>query len=329
MNKVQVFAPATVANLGPGFDHLGLAVSGLGDTLIAERTDGEGVVLRRITGLTEGIPTDPDENTASLAVRAVFRQLGRGVGLNLYLHKGLPIGSGLGGSAASAVAGAWAACCLMGCPDKELAFRAALEAEALISGMHADNVAPCVFGGMVLVNDDPTQWQRLPVPRQLRLVLAVPSVQVLTRYARQILPERVPLAASSANSARLASMVAAAYRGSVRDFAAAIKDEIVEPVRACLIPGFYHVKEKAMEAGALACSISGAGPTVFAIADDERIAQRVAQAMQESFASCGCVARAFVTTVDRKGVRSLRKPTYRATSTAFRHVAHPVTGGKR
>jgi homoserine kinase len=303
MERVQVFAPATVANLGPGFDHLGVAISGLGDALLAEITPTGRVTLASVTGLTDGIPTDPEQNTASLAAKAALRLLGRKEGVNLHLHKGLPIGSGLGGSAASAVAGAWAVCCLFGRENKELAFRAALEAEAAVSGIHADNVAPCTFGGMVLVNEDPSHWERLPVPRRLRLVLALPSLKVITRHARQILPERVPLSASMANSARLATMVAAAYRGSVRDFAAAIKDEIVEPVRAHLIPGFYHVKEKALEAGALACSISGAGPAIFAVADDELIAQRVACSMKEAFAAFGCNAVAFVTRVDRRGVR--------------------------
>ena len=309
MDRVQVFAPATIANLGPGFDHLGIAITGLGDWVIAEKSPTGGVTLRGIHGLAEKIPSDPERNTATLAARAVLRALGRKEGVNLYLHKGLPIGSGLGGSAASAVAGAWAACMLFGEFDKELAFRAALEAEAAVSGNHADNVAPCTFGGLVLVNDDPTHYQRLPVPRGLRFVVALPSVRVITREARRLLPDHVPLSLSSSNSARLATMVAAVYRRSVRDFAAAIRDEIVEPVRARLIPGFYQVKRAALDAGALACSISGAGPAVFAIVDSRETGTRVAEAIRRSFSNFGCNSATLIAGADRKGVRCLsRRP---------------------
>ncbi len=305
MDRVSVFAPATVANLGPGFDHLGVAITGFGDLVTAEKKSTPGLELTEITGLGSGIPTEPEKNTAAIAAAEALRLLGYEGGVRLQLHKGLPIGSGLGGSAASAVAGAWAVFLLLGVHDKDLAFRAALAAEAQVSGNHADNVAPCIFGGLVLVDDDPARYQRLPVPRGLRLVVAVPSVQVITREARRMLPEQVSLSASSANSARLAAMVAAAYRGSVYDFAAAIRDEIVEPVRARLIPGFYDVKQAALQAGALACSISGAGPAVFAIVDSDEAGERVARVVRRAFAASRCDAVTKVVNVDRRGARSV------------------------
>ncbi len=304
---VRVFAPATVANLGPGFDHLGMAVTGPGDSVRAEITDATGVRLTKAAGQTWGLPKRPEENTATLAAAEALNLLGLRdeAGVDLELDKGLPVGSGLGGSAASAVAAALATTQLFSPGNLDVALRAALFAEAQVSGYHADNVVPCLFGGLVLVHGDSPDFVRIPTPEDLRLVLATPRLVLATRKAREVLPESVALSASSSNSARLGAMIAAAFQGQTVAFAQAVRDEIVEPARAPLIPGFRSVKKAALRAGAFACSISGAGPTVFAIVDSDISGRRVGEAMAEAFAQAGVDASYFVARVDTRGARQV------------------------
>ncbi len=306
---ITVFAPATVANLGPGFDHLGMAVTGPGDKIRAEVAAGQGVRLASVAGQIAGLPERSEENTATLAATEALRLLGlsRKANVVLHLEKGLPVGSGLGGSAASAVAAALATVQLFSPGDREIALRAALYAEAQVSGYHADNVVPCLFGGLVLVHGDSPEFVRIPTPEDLRLVLATPRLAVATRKAREVLPESVALSTSSSNSARLGAMIAAAFQGRTVAFAQAVRDEIVEPARAPLIPGFSGVKEAALEAGAFACSISGAGPTVFAIVDSDASGETVGKAMTAAFARAGVDANYFVARVDTEGARIITR----------------------
>ena len=305
--EVRVFAPATVANLGPGFDHLGMAVTGPGDVVTARAAKETGVRLEKVTGETRGLPDRGSENTATLAATKMIELLGFDgkIGVELSLDKGLPVGSGLGGSAASAVAAALATARLFSANEQELILKAALFAESRVSGYHADNVVPCLLGGLVLVHDERPDFVRIPTPPDLRLVLATPSLLLATRRAREVLPESVSLGTSSSNSARLGAMIAAAFQGQTAAFAQAVRDEIVEPARAPLIPGFQEVKRAALQSGAFACSISGAGPTVFAIVDSEVTGNRVGQAMVSSFARAGVQASFFVARVDTQGAREI------------------------
>ncbi len=309
---INVFAPATVANLGAGFDVLGVAIEGPGDTVSARRLpDGAGVVIAEMTGDAGGIPAEVSRNCAGRAAQAVIEQLdgksARVAGIELRIHKGLPRGSGLGSSAASAVAGAVAAHLLHGSRlGSNALLAAALEGEVVASGgRHADNLAPALLGGFTIVRShDPIDVIRLEVPSTVRFVLVLPQMEIETRYARSLLPETVPLPDAIANWANVAALVASVARGNLQEMGRALEDRIVEPVRGRLIPGFEAVKEAARVAGACGSGISGAGPTLFAVATVDR-ADAVAEAMQGAFRAHGLESRRFVCAPDNRGARRI------------------------
>ncbi len=309
---INVFAPATVANLGAGFDVLGVALEGPGDTVRARRLpDGAGVVIAEMTGDAGGIPAEVSKNCAGRAAQAVIEQLGgkpaRVAGIELRIHKGLPRGSGLGSSAASAVAGAVAAHLLHGSRlGNNALLAAALEGEVVASGgRHADNLAPALLGGFTIVRShDPLDVIRLEVPSTVRFVLVLPQMEIETRYARSLLPEKVSLPDAIANWANVAALVASVARGDLEGMGRALEDRIVEPVRGRLIPGFDAVKEAARVAGASGAAISGAGPTLFAVATVDR-ADAVAEAMQEAFKRHGLESRRFICAPDNRGARRI------------------------
>lgn len=308
---VKVFAPASIANLGPGFDSLGVALEGLGDTVEARRTETPGVRIVEMTGERESIPTDPAKNCAGRAAESVLKQLkgkaAREAGLEMRLHKGLPMGSGLGSSAASAVAGAVAAHLLFGSAlGSNMLLEAALEGEVLASGgRHADNLAASLLGGFTIVRShDPLDVIRLEMPSAFRFVVVLPGMEIETRYARSVLPEMIPLKDAAVNWANTAALVAAVAQGKVADFGRAVVDRVVEPVRSALIPGFADVKRAALEAGAHGCSISGAGPAMFAVAAADA-AERVALAMHAAFQRHGLSGRHFICAPDNRGARRL------------------------
>ncbi len=308
---VKVFAPASIANLGPGFDSLGVALEGLGDVVQARRTDRPGVALVEITGEKENIPTDPDRNCAGRAAGSVLDQLkgkaAKEAGLEMRLHKGLPQGSGLGSSAASAVGGAVAAHLLFGSAlGSNKLLEAALEGEVLASGSrHADNLAASLLGGFTIVRSHaPIDVIRLELPSAMRFVVVLPGMEIETRFARSVLPEMIPLQNAKSNWANTAALVAAVARGNLPDFGRAVDDQVIEPVRSKLIPGFADVKRAALEAGAFGCSISGAGPALFAVANADT-AERVALGMHAAFQRHGLPSRHFICPPDNRGARRL------------------------
>jgi homoserine kinase len=307
---VRVFAPASIANLGPGFDCLGVALDGPGDTVAVRRSDGApGVTITAITGEAGGIPRDARENCAGRAALAVLGQIpgkgARDAAVEMTIHKGLPRGSGLGSSAASAVAGAVAAHLLLESPiGRHALLDAALEGEMVASGgRHADNLAASLLGGFTIVRShDPLDVVRLEAPPQARFVVVLPEMEISTRYARSILPQTVSLQDAIANTANAAALVAAVARGNIADLGRAIVDRIVEPARRHLIPGFDEVRRAAVEAGACGGSISGAGPAVFAVTTPDK-AEAVAAAMHAAFSRHGLGARHFICPPDNRGAR--------------------------
>ena len=287
--RLRVFAPATVANVGPGFDVLGLALSQPGDLIEAELSDEAGVTIVEVTGDRGRLSRDPMMNVASRAADDVLRRAGSKHGLRLWLHKQMPLASGLGSSGASSAAGAVAANEILGRP---LSLRevvlSAIEGECAASGTpHADNVAPSVLGGIVLVRSyDPFEIVQLPVPQGLRIAVVHPHCQVATAEARRLVNQRTyGLDVIVPNIGSVASLVAALYRSDLQLLGRSIDDRIIEPLRATLIPGFSAVKEAALGAGALGCSIAGSGPSVFAFAADDDAARSVGAAMQAAFQS--------------------------------------------
>jgi homoserine kinase len=287
--RLRVFAPATIANIGPGFDVLGLALSSPGDMLDAELSDVPGVELVEVTGDGGRLSREPMKNVASRAAADVLRRAGSSHGLRLWLHKQMPLASGLGSSGASSAAGAVAANEILGRPlSSRDVVMSAMEGECAASGTpHADNVAPSVMGGFVLVRSyDPFEVVPLPVPDGLRVAVAHPHCQVSTAEARRLVKERTyGLDVIVPNTGSVAALIAALYRNDLPLLGRSIDDRIIEPLRATLIPGFAAVKKAAFDAGAIGCSIAGSGPSVFAFADDDAVAQRIGAAMQAAFKS--------------------------------------------
>lgn len=308
---IEAFAPATVSNLGPGFDCLGLAVRGAGDRVRARRRDEPGVALTEVTGDGGKLPRDVERNTAAVAAAWILARHAPGRGVELQLHKGLPLGSGLGSSGASACAAAVAvdAALELSLPATTLV-EAARHAEGVACGTpHPDNVAPCIVGGVVLIPAlDPLRLVSLPVPEALWLALYTPGVSVATADARAVLPRQVSLAATVTQAARLGLLVHALHVGDLSLLGEAIVDDIVEPARAGLIPGYREAKAACVEAGALACSISGAGPTTFALAADEGRARALLEILDDVYTGTGVAGQGMV---DRVG------PGARVTSPPF------------
>ncbi len=300
LSSAEAFAPATVANLGVGFDILGLAVDGAGDTVRAELTDTPGVVIREITGDNGKLPLDPLKNTAGIAAASVLKAVNATQGVALVIRKGLPLASGLGSSAASAVAGAAAANACLGEPlTQDQLLEHALEGEAAVSGYHADNVAPCLFGGITLsFGVTAGEIARLPVPEGLHLALITPHIEVPTAKARAVLPASVPLKTMVKQTAGVARLMNAIYQGNVAQMAAAMEmDTVVEPARSHLIPHISEARVLAKEAGALALVISGAGPTLCAVCEDVDAALLTAQVVTALYEDAGIGADRRVGTV--------------------------------
>lgn len=306
MEKVSVFAPATVANVGPAFDVLGFAVDSPGDIVRARRTTEQGVFIRKISGDNGALSREPEKNTASIAAANAMKRLRvTGEGIDLEIEKGLPLNSGLGSSGASAVCGAFAAMKLFGNGEPKEDFVVdCMDAEGAVSGFHADNVAPSMLGGFVLVRSyNPLEVIRLGCPESLYTALVSPELQVPTKMAREILPKSILIRDMVKNYGNIASMVSGICRNDIRLIGKSVEDCVVEPVRARLIPGFGAVKKAAMDAGALGCSISGSGPTVFAFSDSSGNGKSIGKAMQDAFSANGLKSIARISRVNPEGAK--------------------------
>lgn len=304
MRRVRAFAPGTVANVGPGLDILGLAVAGAGDTVTAEKS-GNREIRIRTSGHPE-ISGDLAKNTAGIAAARVCAMASmKSVGLTLEIAKGLPLSGGQGGSAASAVAAAVAVNELLGSPLKPAELlEPCLEAEAAVSGRHADNVAAALFGGVVLIRTlDPIDVVRLSFPEELRVVVVAPQQALRTEDARRRLPRTVSLPDALAQAAAVGAFVTALATSDFDLLRRSIEDRIAEPARAPLLPGFVAAKQAALEAGALGCSISGSGPASFAFAVGHDSARRIAKAMVDAYRSERVAASARVGPIDAAGAR--------------------------
>lgn len=295
MRRATAFAPATVANVAVGFDLLGYAIEAVGDEVTVTLSGRAGV---RVAGVTDAtgkipagaIPLDPLRNTATVGLVRLLEDLRAGFGFDVEVRKGIALGSGMGGSAASAVAGLVAANALLARPlAKEELLRYALLGETVASGAsHPDNAAPCLFGGLTLVTRaEPFRLVPLPIPKNVFSVLVHPHVRLDTRDARGVLSAHVPLGAHVRQSANLAGFVAALYTGDLKLLGDSLADLVIEPQRAALVPGFDAVKAAALREGALGASLSGSGPSVFAWATSDDAAARARDAMVAAFREHG------------------------------------------
>ena len=307
---VTAFAPGGIGNVGPGLDILGLAVAGLGDEVRAEWTERPG--LRVLDAGHKDLPADAHRHTAGLAGLAVLGAAGAdlgGRGIGLSVRKGLPLSGGQGGSAASAVAGAVAVNAMLSEPlDRHGLLEACLVAEETVAGRHLDNIAPSLLGGIVLIRSmQPIDIVQLPVPDELVIVLVRPDQELRTAESRSVLPAEIPRAVALHQAAQVGALIAALASADYALLGRAIDDRIAEPVRASLLPGFAEAKAAAMAAGALGSSISGSGPTAFALARGEGTAHRVAAAMIAAYASRGMRSEARVARVDQEGARVVKE----------------------
>ncbi len=306
-NIATAFAPASVANLAVGFDVLGFAVACVGDRVRARfDPNGTGVQIGVITGLVAALPLDPALNTASVAVLAMAREHPFEGGITLDIYKGIPLGSGMGGSAASAVAAVVAANALRSEPLPHAALLPyAVEGESVASGSpHADNVAPSLLGGMIaVVATEPLQVVPLPVPEGLEYVLVHPHLEIETRTAREALGSGLLLGTHVHQSQRLAGFLAACYTGDLQLLGRSMVDLIAEPKRAGLIPGYDRAKQVAEREGALGFAISGAGPSVFAWVPADGRAERVKGAIVQVFKDHDVGAEGWIGSISGDGAR--------------------------
>ncbi|MDA1082411.1 MAG: homoserine kinase [Gemmatimonadetes bacterium] len=303
--QATAIAPGCIGNFGPGLDILGVAVSGPGDRVTAVRAESAGVTIDD-AGHPD-LPNDPTKNTAGIAAQEVLRRSGADVGVRLTIVKGLPLAGGQGGSAASAVAAAVATNRLLGGPlDIPGLIESAVEAEAVVSGRHADNVAPQLLGGVVLVRSmDPMDVVQLASPSELRIVLVQPDQKLLTADARSVLPQFIARSVVIRQLGNVAAIVAALESDDLAMLGRAMDDQIAEPARAQLLPGFDEAKAAARAAGALGGSISGAGPTSFWLAGDDVTARRVMDGVRASYSALGIDCAVRVTRIAQAGALDL------------------------
>ena len=303
--SATAFAPASVGNVAVGFDVLGLSVQAIGDRVTARRTVEPGVRIAAITGAVLDLPLAAERNTAGRAVMSIVEELKPGFGIELTIDKGIPLGSGLGGSAASAVAAVVAANALLPQSLTQLALlKHAMHGEAVASGsVHVDNIAPSLFGGLVLtVGVDNPNVKQIPMPPGVQCVLVHPHMVLATKDARKILKPDVSLSDVIWQTANLAGFLAGCFTNDLRLIGESLNDVIIEPQRRVLIPGFDAVKQAAMAAGALGCSISGAGPTVFAWLPTDK-AEQARDGMVAAFRAAGLESDAWISSLEAHGAR--------------------------
>lgn len=284
---VKVFAPASIANLGAGFDVLGIAIHRPGDIVVAKRQAKPGLSFSVQTKY-ENVPVDVKKNVAAHVALLLLEELKPPFGVEMILHKKMPVSSGLGSSAASSVAAVAAVNALLAkpLPRREL-LRFAVEGERLATGsLHADNVAPCLLGGAQLVRSlEPLDVIALPVRNTITWVVVHPHLEVRTGDARDALPKSVEFKSVIRQCGNVAGLIAGLAQGDPDLVGKCTEDVIVEPVRACMVPGFHEVKAAAVQAGALGCTLSGSGPSMFAVTASLAAARVVASKMKKAFAT--------------------------------------------
>ncbi|MEJ7560343.1 MAG: homoserine kinase [Pedobacter sp.] len=304
-DSIKVFAPATVANVVCGYDVLGFAVNAPGDEVVMRITDGKGINISKITGDEGKLPLNPEKNTVSASVQHYLNHIGRpDFGLDIELHKKMPIGSGLGSSSASTVAGLFAVNSLFDnlLTNKELV-PFAMKGEELACGYgHADNVAPALMGGFVLIRSyEPLDIISLPFPEDMHAAIVYPEVDVPTKDARQMIRSKVLLKDAVTQWGNVAGLVSGLFMKDYDLIGRSMTDVLVEPTRAILIPDFYVLRQLALSAGAVGFGISGSGPSVFALTKDAETANRITEKLQHHLKGLAINSLSFVSEVNKKG----------------------------
>jgi homoserine kinase len=302
MNSIKVKSPGTVANLVCGFDILGLALSEPYDIMELRLLDEPKVIIRNRDDFN--LPTDPEKNVAGVVLLSVMERMNNTIGFEVEIEKRIKPGSGIGSSAASAAGAAVAANHLLGnifSTDEVVQF--AMNGEKLASGVkHADNIAPCILGGVSLIRSiHPLDIVSIPAP-DMFVTVVHPQIEVRTSDARQILRQQVLLKDAIRQWGNIAGLVTGFMKNDYALISRSLEDVIIEPVRSILIPGFHEVKEKCMAAGALGGGISGSGPSIFMLSKEEATAKDVETVMKEVYDKIGIEYNTYVTTINKKGV---------------------------
>jgi len=301
----KIFAPATVANMACGYDILGFAIDAPGDMIIANKGKSKGLKISKITGDSGKLPLAVEKNTAGFAALKLLQHVGlEDEAIDLEIHKRMPFGSGLGSSAASAAGAVMAVNELIGRPlHKRDLLSFAVAGEQIADGAwHADNVAPSLLGGITLIRDNASlDIHKIPVPRGLFASVVHPNIEVMTKEARAILSDHTSLNAMIAQTGSVAGLIVGLYQSDFDLISRSLKDHIIEPQRSKLIPGFYEVQQAALNAGALGCSISGAGPSIFALSYNSAIAENVGDKMKRAFADHKIDSQIYVSPINLEG----------------------------
>lgn len=303
-DHIKVFAPATVANVTCGFDILGFAVHEPGDELELYKSDGNEIVIEEISGDEGRLPRDIHKNTASVVIARILNHLNIRIGLNIRLHKKMPLGSGLGSSAASSVAGAFAINELLERPlSKKELLPFVMEGERVACGTaHADNVAPSLLGGFVLVRSyDPLDVISIPTPDNLYATIIHPQIEIETKDARDILKKELLLKDAVKQWGNVGGLISGLFRKDYGLIGRSMTDHIVEPIRAILIPNFDKVKQAALDSGVLGCGISGSGPSIFALSEGLKIAEKAGEQMKKNFLSVNIQSKVYISGINTTG----------------------------
>ncbi len=310
MDQINVFAPATVANVGCGFDVMGFAIESIGDEISIKKTGKPGLKITEITGC-EGLPTDPEKNVATIAIQALLDSLNNKIdyGFELKLSKNVMAGSGLGSSASSSAAAVLGVNELIGKPySKKELVQFAMEGERAASGLpHADNVAPSLLGGFTLVRSyNPLDIIELDYPKELYVSIVHPQIEVKTSDSKKILKREITLKDAITQWGNVGGLVSGLAKGDYGLIGRSLEDVIAEPVRSMLIPLFHEAKESALNEGALGCSISGSGPSIFALSKYKNTAKNIGEAFKNVYHSNEIEANVYVSNINPIGAEIIK-----------------------
>ncbi len=304
MDEIRVFSPATVANIACGFDCLGFALDEPFDEMVLRKIDEK--TVRIIHRDDFGLPTEPEKNVAGVALNSILKAIDANFGFELEMTKKIKPGSGIGSSAASAGGAAVAANELLeGRFSRTELVEFAMDGEQLSSGTrHADNVAPCIFGGVALVRSkSPMEIVEIDYP-PLYVTIIHPQIEIMTSHAREILPKEIPLSLAVVQWSNIAGLVAGLAKKDYALIGRSLVDKIIEPVRKSLNPHFVEIKSGSLEAGALGGGISGSGPSIFMFSETLETAKSVKQAMHDIYGKTGIEYETYVTRINSDGVRT-------------------------
>ncbi|MBN2570948.1 MAG: homoserine kinase [Ignavibacteriales bacterium] len=307
-NKIKIAVPASVSNVGPGFDIMGFAIDVISDVITLTRNNHEEIVIKKITGDNGKLTYDPNKNTCTVGMIHLLKYLKLNIGFDVIIEKKIGIGSGLGSSAASAVGGVFALNELLDKPfkKKEL-LNFAMEGEKIASkATHADNVAPCLFGGFILIRDyNPIDIVNLPFPKNLYCTIIHPQIEIETAASRKLLGKKVDFKKAITQWGNVGGLIAGLTTNNYNLIGRSIKDVIVEPIRGKFIPFYEDIKKVAYKSGVLGCNISGSGPAIFTLSDNKKIAIIAARKMQEVCTQNKIVSKIYISKIDKQGPKVL------------------------